>query len=120
MDETNANNGIYLNKLINEHGVELRRFSDDIYDAFGRAAEEVFDEMRQHSDLANRIYESWDAAREELGYWMSISDVAFSVQRNRVLGIGSGGGGGGMAAGGGSCAPEVQALADAVRKLVGQ
>ncbi len=88
MDETNANNGEYLARLINEHGVELRRFSDDIYDSFGDAAMEVYDEMRQHSDLANRIYESFAAAREEVGGWMAISDVAYSVQRNRVLGIG--------------------------------
>jgi TRAP-type mannitol/chloroaromatic compound transport system substrate-binding protein len=88
MDETNANNGAYLNRLINEHGVELKQFSDEIYDSFGEAAAEVYDEMRQHSDLANRIYEAFDGARTEIGGWMAIADVAFSVQRNRVLGIG--------------------------------
>ncbi len=88
MDETNANNGFYLKKLVTEHGVELRQFSEEIYDSFGEAATEVFDEMRQHSDLSNRIYEGFEAARAEVGSWMAISDVAFSVQRNRVLGIG--------------------------------
>jgi len=88
MDETNANNGAYLNRLINEHGVELKQFSEEIYDSFGEGAAAVLDEARQHSDLANRIYESWAAARADVGSWMAISDIAYSVQRNRVLGIG--------------------------------
>ncbi len=89
MDETNANNGSYLRRLVNEHGVELKQFSEEIYDSFGEAAAEVFDEMRQHSDLANRIYEAFERARADIGGWMAIADVAFSVQRNRVLGIGT-------------------------------
>ena len=89
MDETNANNGVYLKRLINDHGVQLRQFSEEIYDSFGEAAGEVFAEARQHSDLANRIYESFEVARGEVGGWMAISDVAYSVQRNRVLGIGA-------------------------------
>ena len=70
-------------------GVQLRQFSEEIYDSFGEASAEVFAETRQHSDLANRIYESFEAVRGEVGGWMAISDVAYSVQRNRVLGIGA-------------------------------
>lgn len=88
MAETNANNGAYLEKLIKEHGVELRRFSDEIYDSFGKAAEEVFDETRQHSELAGKIHESFVKARTEIGGWISLSDTAYTNQRNRVLGIG--------------------------------
>jgi TRAP-type mannitol/chloroaromatic compound transport system substrate-binding protein len=87
MAETNANNGTYLTRLINDHGVELRRFNDDVYDAFGRAAAEVFEEARQHSDLANRIYESFAAARDDIGRWMLLADAGYVQQRNRVLGI---------------------------------
>jgi len=90
MDETNANNGAYLKRLVTEHGVQLREFSDEIFDSFGEASQEVFDELRQHSDLANRIYESWANARQEVGSWMAIADVAYSVKRNRVLGIKAG------------------------------
>jgi TRAP-type mannitol/chloroaromatic compound transport system substrate-binding protein len=87
MDETNANNGTYLNKLLTEHGVELKQFSEDTYDAFGKASNEVFEEVKAHSELAARIYASFEAARKDIGGWMKISDVAYSVQRNRVLGI---------------------------------
>jgi TRAP-type mannitol/chloroaromatic compound transport system substrate-binding protein len=116
MAETNANNGTYLTKLIVENGVVLKEFNDEIYDAFGKAAKEVEDEARSHSDLANRIFESHNAARQDVGSWMTLADVAYSLKRNRVLGIGSGGA---ASAGGGACDPAVQGLADAVRRLVG-
>jgi TRAP-type mannitol/chloroaromatic compound transport system substrate-binding protein len=87
MAEFNANNGTYLTKLIDEQGVDLKRFNEDVYDAFGRAADEVFAETIQHGDLTKRIHESFLAARSDVGSWMNIADVAYLVERNRVLGI---------------------------------
>ena len=87
MSENNANNSTYLKKLIDEQGVELREFSDDIYDSFGEAAKAVMDETRAHSDLTNKIYESFDAARTNVGGWMKLADVGYSLKRNRVLGL---------------------------------
>ncbi len=87
MAEFNANNGVYLAKLINEHGVKLRRFSDDTYDSFGEAAEEVFAEVRSHSPLAKRIHDSFVKARSDVGGWAKIADVEYILQRNRVLGL---------------------------------
>ncbi|MGD1869657.1 MAG: TRAP transporter substrate-binding protein [Neomegalonema sp.] len=88
MAETNANNGTYLARLINEQGVELKEFNDDVYDAMGEAADEVFEETRSHSPLAAKIHDAFTAARADIGGWMSLADVGFSVKRNRVLGIG--------------------------------
>jgi len=87
MAEFNANNGTYLTKLVDEHGVDLKRFNEDVYDAFGRAADEVFAETIQHGDLTKRIHESFLAARVDVGAWMNIADVAYLVERNRVLGL---------------------------------
>ena len=75
------------NKLITEQGVQVREFNDDVYDAFGEASEEVFDEVRAHSDLANRIHESFAATRKDVGRWMNLSDQPYLRQRNRVLGV---------------------------------
>ncbi len=85
MAEYNAKNGESLKRLISEQGVELRRFNDDVYDAFGEAAEEVFEEVREHSDLTNKIHESFAKARDEVGAWAKIADQAYVEQRNRVL-----------------------------------
>ena len=48
MAEYNANNGAALARLVNDQGVELREFSDDVYDAFGSASAEVFQEVQDH------------------------------------------------------------------------
>ncbi len=87
MSEYNAKNGASLAQLINNNGVELRKFSDEIYDSFGRASDEVFSEVVAHSDLAARIHASFLKAREEVGGWTNISDQAYVAQRNRVLGL---------------------------------
>jgi len=87
-EECQANNGEYLAKMIDEHGVVIKEFSDDTFDSFGEAAAEVYENVRDHSALAKKINDDFQANLRELGAWQSIAEVAFSVQRNRVLEIG--------------------------------
>jgi TRAP-type mannitol/chloroaromatic compound transport system substrate-binding protein len=87
MAETTYNNGIYLNKLIKDHGVKLKKFSDEIYDSFGKAAAAVFAETRAHDKLTAKVYDDFAAARENVGRWTGLSDAAYVDQRNRVLGL---------------------------------
>ena len=86
MSEYNYKNGAALKRLINDQGVKLRQFNDDIYDGFAEASEEVFAEVQEHSDLANRIHQSFVTARTDIGAWAEISDQAYLQQRNRALG----------------------------------
>ena len=86
MAETNANNGQYLDRLINDHGVELREFNDDVYDAFGEASAEVIEEAREFDDLSKKIYDAVLEKRAELGAWTALSDMAYVQKRNAVIG----------------------------------
>jgi TRAP-type mannitol/chloroaromatic compound transport system substrate-binding protein len=86
MAEYNAKNGAALKRLVNDQGVKLRQFNDDIYDSFAEASEEVFAEVQAHSDLASRIHKSFATARADIGAWAEISDQAYMQQRNRALG----------------------------------
>jgi len=86
-EEAVANNGEFLNKMVDDNGVELREFNDDVYDAFGEAAEEVFEETRDHSPLAAKIDESFQTNLREMAAYLKIAEVGFSNQRNRVLDI---------------------------------
>jgi TRAP-type mannitol/chloroaromatic compound transport system substrate-binding protein len=85
MAEYNAKSGAALTDLVQNQGVQLREFNDDVFDSFFEASEEVFEEAKAHSDLARRIHESFDAARRDLGAYTKISDQTYLVQRNRVL-----------------------------------
>ena len=87
MSEYNAKNGAALARLINEQGVVVKEFSDDVYDSFGEASDEVYAEVVEHSDLAKRIHESMVKSRADVGGWLNLGDAAFSRQRNRVLGL---------------------------------
>ncbi|WP_300513808.1 TRAP transporter substrate-binding protein [Aliiroseovarius sp.] len=87
-EEAMALNGQYLNKLINEQGVEVREFGEDVWDAFGEAAAEVFEETRDHSDLAVEVDDAFQAALREIGGAMALFETKFVNERNRVLGLG--------------------------------
>ena len=87
-EELAALNGVYLEKLVNENGVEVRAFNDDLWDAFGDASAEAFEELRQHSDIAARIDDSYQAFLKQAGGMMSRFEGTFVNQRNRVLGLG--------------------------------
>ena len=87
MAEYNAKNGSSLKKLIEEQGVILKEFNDDVYDGFAEASAEVYAEVVEHSDLARRTHESFVNGRAEIGAWMKLSDGAYLKQRNRALGV---------------------------------
>ena len=54
-EEGIAKNGEYLGKLVNEQGVVVKAFSDEVWDSFGDASAEVYEEVRDHSALAKKI-----------------------------------------------------------------
>ncbi|MGM0584207.1 MAG: TRAP transporter substrate-binding protein [Pseudomonadota bacterium] len=86
-EEALANNGTYLKRLVDEHGVKIRSFSDEVWDAFGEAAMEVFEETRDHSPLAKKIDDSFQASLREVGGYMKNFQMRYVAQRNRVRGI---------------------------------
>jgi len=83
--EFNARNGEALDTLINEHGVELRQFSDDIYAAFGAASEEVLSEAGASDDITGRVYQSFVDFRAKVTRWTGLADQSYTIKRNEVL-----------------------------------
>ena len=86
--ESTGKSGEWLHKFITEQGVELRKFNEDIIDAFGEAALEVFEGVRQHSPLAAKIDDSFRQSMKSTARWLSVAENEYFSQRNRVLGIG--------------------------------
>ena len=86
-EENMAKNGEYMTKLINDHGVQVRAFNDDVWDAMGDASAEVFAETRDHSALATEVDDSFQANLREIGGTMAKFEGTFVNQRNRVLGL---------------------------------
>ena len=67
--------------------VETKAFPDEVWDAFGEASAEVFEEVRDHSALAKKVDDAFQKALREIGGTMAKFEGTFVNQRNRVLGL---------------------------------
>ena len=87
-DEAMAKNGEYLQKLIDEQGIQVRSFNEDVWDGFAEGAAEVFEETRDHSAMAAKIDDAFQAKLREIGGSIASFEGQFVTQRNRILGLG--------------------------------
>lgn len=82
--ETLANNGAALKRL-QAQGVKTLQFTDDVWDAFGKASAEVMDE-NMGDELFAKIRKSFEESMANSSAWIDKSDGYYVAQRNRVLG----------------------------------
>ena len=85
MAEYNAKNGAALERLVKDQGVVVKEFNDDVYSAFKRGSDEVYEEVQAHSALAKKIHESMVNARKTVGDYVQLNDVAYTNKRNAAL-----------------------------------
>lgn len=87
--EYNALNGQNLKELIEKHGVQLREFSDEIYEAYGKAAAEVLNEVAttgsDGDDLTKRTFESFKEFQNKAIEWTALSEESFAEKRRRFF-----------------------------------
>ena len=76
-------NAIALQNLIEEHGVQLRTFSDDIWREVGRVSEEVVAEAANADALSRRVYNSYVQSRRRSREWANVSETPY-LQKTRT------------------------------------
>ncbi len=81
--EFNTRNNQALKTLIEEHGVELRRFPDDVLAALKSYSTEVMDELADSDPLLARVYDSYRTFAADIATWMNASRGAH-IEANRV------------------------------------
>ncbi|MEC7289240.1 MAG: hypothetical protein VXW22_04010 [Pseudomonadota bacterium] len=74
-------NGVYLEKLVNEEGVELRQFPEDVMARVQEISADIRSDAGNEGDLERRIYESFEDALKKMRGWASISDSPYMVAR---------------------------------------
>ena len=79
-------NGLALTTLTTEHGVQLRNFSDEVWDEVGRISEQVVADTASADDLSRRVYDSYVRSRRLGRDWARVSEAPYYRQRERVLG----------------------------------
>jgi len=67
-------NGLALETLRNDHGVELRNFPDDVWARVNEVSTDIVASCVDGDPLGERIYQSYAAARSRALAWSSISD----------------------------------------------
>ncbi len=70
------NNGIALKTLVDKHGVELRRFPDEVLGTLSTIRDKLMSEMAEKDELMGRIYASFQAYQKIVNPWTAISDRA--------------------------------------------
>ena len=84
--EFTARNNLALKQLVNQHGVQLRRFPDEVLRKIAELSEDVVASIGAQNDLSRRIHESYVAFRSESMEWARIGEQAFSMARSAGTG----------------------------------
>ena len=72
-----AQNNIYLQKLINEHNVVLKKFPDPVLAKFKEYSAEVISEVTAKDPMSMKVYESFAKFKKNVGAWAKISEIPY-------------------------------------------
>jgi TRAP-type mannitol/chloroaromatic compound transport system substrate-binding protein len=84
--EFNANNGAALTRLIDEHGVQLREFSDEVFNAIAEAGSDVVASTASEGGITKEVYDSYAAFRDDVTGWTTLADTAYTNARAKAEG----------------------------------
>ena len=82
LSEFMARNVQSLRVLVEEHGVKLRRFPDEVLQGLRAAAGEVLDELASKDPLASRILSSYREFQDGISGWQAISEGSYLAARD--------------------------------------
>lgn len=77
LSEFEAKNNIYLQKLLHEEHVAIKKFPDDVLNAFRQFSAEVIAEITAQDALSKKVYESFEQFRKQMTSWAEISEKVY-------------------------------------------
>lgn len=84
LSQYQMNNGAALQRLASS-GVKVLEFPDSVWDAFGAASAQVYEEF-MGDDIFKATYDAYYASMKASSGWIAKSSTAYVAQRDRVLG----------------------------------
>ena len=79
-----SENSAALQRLVSG-GVTIKEFPDTVWDAFGSASQQVYDEF-MGDDIFKEVFDSVQTSMRSSSGWLTRSEGAYRAQRDRVLG----------------------------------
>jgi TRAP-type mannitol/chloroaromatic compound transport system substrate-binding protein len=86
LSEFTARNNSALKILVEKHGVQLRRFPDELLAQIGKVAAAVVAEIAGKDPFSNKVYASFDAFRRESVSYTRITEEAYTQARALTFG----------------------------------
>ena len=80
--EFTARNGEALGTLINEHGVQLKKFPDEVMKKLKETSEEVVSNVAAADANSRKIYDNFSAFRAAVSGWTALSETGYSLARD--------------------------------------
>lgn len=77
LSEFEAKNGIYLDKLINEENVEVRKFTPEILNQLRGFTTEITEELADQDELSRKIYDAYKKFRKQATAWSELSEKVY-------------------------------------------
>jgi TRAP-type mannitol/chloroaromatic compound transport system substrate-binding protein len=77
LSEFDAKNNEYLQKLVNEENVKLRRFPDSVLTTLRGYSTEVIEELIETDAPSKKVYESFAAFRKQVGGWTDLGEKIY-------------------------------------------
>lgn len=84
--EFTARNNQALMTLVNDHHVQLKRFSDPVLSRLGSVAKEVVEDLASKNPQAKAVYQSFESFRTNAIPWTKIGEEGFSLARSLTFG----------------------------------
>jgi TRAP-type mannitol/chloroaromatic compound transport system substrate-binding protein len=82
--EYTARNPAALQTLLDEHGVDMRPYPDDVLIGLRRISREVVAELADRDAFSRRVYASYSRFYEQSLKWTRISELAYLQARERA------------------------------------
>lgn len=77
LSEFESRNNTYLQKLISEHNVQLKKFPEDVLKALKEYTREAIDEITSKDPMSKKVYESYSKFQKDVSAWAAVSEAAY-------------------------------------------
>jgi len=77
LNEFEAKNTVYLDKIKAESEVEIRLFSDEVLTTLRGYTDELLAELTADDPFAKKVYDSYDRFRQKAGEWSQLTERVF-------------------------------------------
>ncbi len=84
LSEFEAKNSEYLQKLITEHGVQIRRFPDDVLQGLRHYTKEIITELVASDPVCKEVYDSYAAFQKQLSAWADLTESCYYATLSKL------------------------------------